>query len=53
MIWLKQKPAGPNGLPFYHQKFSGPATNFLAGIDRMDKDLTVGKLQGKFQNQVL
>jgi hypothetical protein len=33
--------------------FSGPATKFLAGIDRLDKDLTVGKLQGKFQNQVL
>lgn len=25
----------------------------LAGIDRLDKDLTVGQMQGKFQMQVL
>ena len=34
---------------------SVPATKMLvlAGIDRLDKDLTVGQMQGKFQMQVL
>ena len=34
---------------------SVPATKMLilAGIDRLDRDLTVGQMQGKFQMQVL
>ncbi|CAG2056278.1 unnamed protein product, partial [Timema podura] len=30
-----------------------PKMLLLAGIDRLDKDLTVGQMQGKFQMQVL
>ncbi|KAI0234780.1 Protein phosphatase methylesterase 1 [Lamellibrachia satsuma] len=30
-----------------------PKMLLLAGVDRLDKDLTVGQMQGKFQMQVL
>ena len=32
---------------------SCPRVLVLAGMDRLDKDLTVGQMQGKFQLQVL
>ena len=32
---------------------SVPKMLLLAGVDRLDKDLTVGQMQGKFQMQVL
>uniref|UniRef100_A0A3B3BDS6 Protein phosphatase methylesterase 1 n=1 Tax=Oryzias melastigma TaxID=30732 RepID=A0A3B3BDS6_ORYME len=31
----------------------GPKLLLLAGVDRLDKDLTIGQMQGKFQMQVL
>ena len=30
-----------------------PKLLLLAGVDRLDKDLTIGQMQGKFQMQVL
>jgi protein phosphatase methylesterase 1 len=30
-----------------------PKLLLLAGVDRLDRDLTVGQMQGKFQMQVL
>lgn len=30
-----------------------PKLLILAGVDRLDKDLTIGQMQGKFQMQVL
>nr|XP_054754575.1 protein phosphatase methylesterase 1-like [Lytechinus pictus] len=30
-----------------------PKMLILAGVDRLDKDLTIGQMQGKFQMQVL
>ena len=34
-------------------KVSVPKLLVLAGVDRLDKDLTIGQMQGKFQMQVL
>ena len=49
--------------PFWTGWFQGLSQKFLAakaskllllaGVDRLDKDLTVGQMQGKFQMQVL
>lgn len=49
--------------PFWEGWFKGLSATFLrcpcpkllllAGIDRLDKDLTIGQMQGKFQTQVL
>ena len=49
--------------PYWTGWFTGLSTKFLdvpaskmlilAGVDRLDRDLTVGQMQGKFQMQVL
>ncbi|XP_056010784.1 protein phosphatase methylesterase 1-like isoform X2 [Ostrea edulis] len=49
--------------PFWRGWFEGLSTKFLscvvpkmlllAGVDRLDKELTIGQMQGKFQMQVL
>ena len=49
--------------PYWRGWFSGmsqlflgctvPKLLLLAGVDRLDKDLTIGQMQGKFQMQVL
>ncbi|XP_003738090.1 protein phosphatase methylesterase 1 [Galendromus occidentalis] len=41
------------GLSATFLRCSGPKLLLLAGIDRLDKDLTIGQMQGKFQTQVL
>merc|ERR1719510_1369539 len=49
--------------PHWTSWFEGLSSNFLsvstskllvlAGVDRLDKDLTIGQMQGKFQMQIL
>lgn len=41
------------GLSLMFLGLSVPKLLLLAGVDRLDKDLTVGQMQGKFQMQVL
>ncbi|XP_076343764.1 protein phosphatase methylesterase 1 isoform X2 [Tachypleus tridentatus] len=41
------------GLSSMFLSCSPPKMLLLAGIDRLDKDLTIGQMQGKFQMQVL
>ena len=41
------------GLSLRFLGVSVPKLLLLAGVDRLDKDLTVGQMQGKFQMQVL
>lgn len=41
------------GLSLMFLGVSVPKLLLLAGVDRLDKDLTVGQMQGKFQMQVL
>lgn len=42
-----------NGLSTMFLSVSAPKLLLLAGVDRLDKDLCVGQMQGKFQMQVL
>ena len=42
-----------NGLSSAFLELSAPKMLLLAGVDRLDKELTVGQMQGKFQLQVL
>merc|ERR1712226_1560825 len=41
------------GLTNNYLAFNGPKLLILAGVDRLDKDLTVAQMQGKFQMLVL
>jgi protein phosphatase methylesterase 1 len=42
-----------NGLSNMFLSCNVPKMLLLAGVDRLDKELTVGQMQGKFQMQVL
>ena len=42
-----------HGLSSAFLNISAPKVLLLAGVDRLDKELTVGQMQGKFQLQVL
>ena len=42
-----------NGLSSKFLSVSASKLLVLAGVDRLDKDLTVGQMQGKFQMQIL
>ncbi len=41
------------GLSSMFLKIAQPKLLLLAGVDRLDKELMVGQMQGKFQMQVL
>uniref|UniRef100_T1J5T7 protein phosphatase methylesterase-1 n=1 Tax=Strigamia maritima TaxID=126957 RepID=T1J5T7_STRMM len=49
----KYWPSWFHGLSSMFLSCSPPKMLLLAGIDRLDKDLTIGQMQGKFQMQVL